>query len=114
MWHSNQSSWVTTCAGGANPRFCINNKKKLENNNMALRNIGGRYFTRNIYLAAYLHLLAYTIEPEKEGNRCAFYVVIDEKLQQIIDDFFSNEARVEPFAFASSLKTVKSMMYATE
>ena len=80
---------------------------------MALRNTDGKYMTRNLYLAAYLHLLQYEMEVRREHNdRFSFWAEIDERLEGVVDAFYRNEANVEPIAYSVALKEIKTKMYA--
>ncbi len=79
---------------------------------MAVRNIDGKHFTRNLYLVAYLHLLKYEIEIKSEfRGRFSFWVTIDDKLEDVLNEFYLNKASVEPLAYSFALKEIKSRMY---
>jgi len=81
---------------------------------MALRNTNGQYFTRNLYLAAFLEVEGYKIETKKEFNgRFSFWVDIDDRLEDLVEEkFYKNAALVEPIAFGVAIKNIKSQLYA--
>lgn len=86
---------------------------------MALRNVNGKYITRNLYLAAYLETLGYYVEVKREEShfiqdkvRYAFYVPIDDRLEYINEEFYANRAKVEPIAFGVAIKNIKSQLHA--
>lgn len=81
---------------------------------MTLRNTNGKYFTRNIYLAAYLEVEGYEIEVVREyDGKIAYWVVIDERLDDLVNNkFYQNLAVVDPMALGHAVKSIKNKIYA--
>jgi hypothetical protein len=71
------------------------------------------YFkTSELALVSFLRTQGYSIEhTERFGKQVIFYVEEDNKLKQLIKDFWSHSLMVEPLAFFNSIKETKSFIY---
>lgn len=81
---------------------------------MSIRVSNGEYFTKNLYLACYLEAEGYNCRVEADpdnAGKVVFYVLTDERLEEIVDAFYRKEARVEPIAFCTAMKNLKGKKY---
>lgn len=68
--------------------------------------------TRDFYLAAFLVAKGINLESHNKSNGSTlFNFPGDTNTQETIEQFYSMKARVEPLAYANSIKTLKSILH---
>ncbi|WP_407057150.1 DUF5659 domain-containing protein [Desulfobacter postgatei] len=77
-------------------------------------NLNENYFkTSDLSLIALLQVFGYKIKKIKreETNKVIFFIEKDNKLDSLIQSFWSRSLSVEPLAYFESLKNIKSRIY---
>jgi len=70
------------------------------------------FSTSELPLAALLLYKGYKLTiVDKHNPRSVFIFEQSEQLDQSVQEFWANEARVEPLAFFNSIKAIKSRIY---
>ena len=71
------------------------------------------YSTRDFYLIAYLHYLGNKIADARlvNPNSTEFTFELNDKLQQGVEKFYSQNALVEPMSYGSSFRSIKNLIH---
>ena len=70
------------------------------------------YKTKDFYLTAVLVMHGYKIKYHiNEQNKSVFYFEEDERLRELVQDYFYDKLKVSPYLFQSSIKSVKALIY---
>ena len=71
------------------------------------------YNTRDFYLVSYLFLLGNQIREARLVNRntTEFSFRVNDKLKEEVDNFYSQNASVNPMSYGSSFRSVKSIVH---
>jgi len=72
-----------------------------------------KFTTTDFYTAAYLLASDFKLLGINKTNPQRFcFIFFDQKnRQKLLDDFFNNQAKVEPRTFIAAIKELKSLMY---
>ena len=71
------------------------------------------YSTRDFYLIAYLHYLGNPIADTKlvNNNTTEFTFKMNDKLEDGVNTFYSQNALVDPMSYGSSFRSIKNMIH---
>lgn len=71
------------------------------------------YTTTDISLSAALCCYGYRVEALDKQNpsRVSFSIARDEKLDELVQGYFTHQLKVEPLSFFNFLKEIKTRMY---
>ncbi len=71
------------------------------------------YSTRDFYLVAYLHLLGNQIADSRlvNPNTTEFTFNVNEKLEDGVNNFYSQNASVDPMSYGSSFRSIKNLIH---
>lgn len=74
-----------------------------------------RYTNRDFYLSAYLIASGSLLTGHsKERGITMFEFEDSEKLQELVQTYFSMLGKVEPIAFSSAIRSLKSVLHSTD
>jgi len=74
-----------------------------------------RYTNRDFYLSAYLVASGCLLTGHnKERGITMFEFEDSEKLQELVQTYFSMMGKVEPIAFSSAIRSLKSVLHSTD
>ena len=71
------------------------------------------YSTRDFYLIAYLHYLGNPIADAKlvNNNTTEFTFKVNDKLEEGVNTFYSQNALIEPMSYGSSFRSIKNLIH---
>lgn len=71
------------------------------------------YSNRDFYLSAFLLASGYKLSKhERRGGITTFHFEVDEKLEKLIEQFYSMNTVIEPILYGNALKNLKSIIHA--
>lgn len=73
------------------------------------------YANKDFYLSAFLIASGYPLcNHERKGGITTFYFKVDEKLQELIKEYYSMKSIIEPISYGNALKNLKSVIHSTD
>lgn len=78
-----------------------------------LLNYENFYRTSDLFLCVALCYCGYAIEAieKNDSSRAVFIYKRDENIDEVVQQYFKHELRVEPISFSNYLKEVKTRLY---
>ena len=73
------------------------------------------YANRDFYMSAFLIASGYRLSShERKGGVTTFYFEVDERMENLIQQYYSMRSFIEPISYGNALKNLKSVIHSSD